>query len=473
MAQVLQFQSRFARQPGWTQNELAEFYRVESALAQAGLHLETEQGVTDEGDPWFVFCRHDSGEIFIHFARIDGEFIIDGFGYESVARGRDFAALVRELISSELFAVAKSKPKTGNVFLHPAALLIMLVGTAFLHSSEAKAAETQDKGGEPRRVGGFVHLLGSSASELLPSDMDAVQAAALVAGAVLASEPQALSIAPPPPAAPSGVTNQITSDADIFAQAPSLQSTAIRPVHESSSSLADSTAALPAEHFAAPATYLAPDLLAADITISVTPMEPMRTFVASAPVAPPGIISMLGGLDGVFLPASTPAALPADEAGALLQGLTTQDHPVISLSGSLPTQVLGLMQNGLHVAASAPTVEAAPAPEVSSPAPVPNQDVNATAPDPNAVAPPPSAPAPVAQTVFHDPGVDTAIAQFIANAPNWEVIVSGRDLVVYDAAIFAPHPAEALDSVTFTFADGSSVSLVGTAQELVFAHTVH
>src|SRR6202042_2408686 len=112
--------------------------------------------------------------------------------------------------------------------------------------------------------------------------------------------------------------------------------------HEASSSLSDAMTVLPTEHFAAPAAYLAPDVLAADITISISPMEPLRAIVASAPVAQPGLLSMLGGLDAVFLPAATPAALPADEAGALLQGLTTQDHPVITLNGSLPSQVLGL-----------------------------------------------------------------------------------------------------------------------------------
>jgi hypothetical protein len=30
--------------------------------------------VTDEGEPWFVFCDGDSGEILAHFARISGEY---------------------------------------------------------------------------------------------------------------------------------------------------------------------------------------------------------------------------------------------------------------------------------------------------------------------------------------------------------------------------------------------------------------
>ena len=30
---------------------------LNSALIQAGLKIDTERGVSDEGDPWFAFCR--------------------------------------------------------------------------------------------------------------------------------------------------------------------------------------------------------------------------------------------------------------------------------------------------------------------------------------------------------------------------------------------------------------------------------
>src|SRR5579863_4682664 len=60
-AQVVQLFNYLERARDWTQRELSEFYRVESALIQAGMALETERGVTDEGEPWFVFCRADTG----------------------------------------------------------------------------------------------------------------------------------------------------------------------------------------------------------------------------------------------------------------------------------------------------------------------------------------------------------------------------------------------------------------------------
>ena len=66
---------RFRRR-GWSNHELAQFHRVIASLCGVGLALETDRGLTDEGDPWFVFCDADSGESFGHFARIGGEYVV-------------------------------------------------------------------------------------------------------------------------------------------------------------------------------------------------------------------------------------------------------------------------------------------------------------------------------------------------------------------------------------------------------------
>lgn len=82
-AQVLSFFQRSprlapARPTDWSQQELAEFYRVEGALIRAGISVGTDRGMSDENEPWFCFYRQDDGEVVIHFARIDGEYIIAG-----------------------------------------------------------------------------------------------------------------------------------------------------------------------------------------------------------------------------------------------------------------------------------------------------------------------------------------------------------------------------------------------------------
>ena len=70
-SKVLLFVQRVSDQPGWTNAELAELYRVQHALVQARIAVEVEHGVTDEGDPWFIFCR-PSGEVIVHATRYDG-----------------------------------------------------------------------------------------------------------------------------------------------------------------------------------------------------------------------------------------------------------------------------------------------------------------------------------------------------------------------------------------------------------------
>jgi len=76
----------------WTAQELAEFYRVESILIQAGLWVVSARGLSDEGEPWFVFCRADDDEVIIHFARIDGRYVICAPAYGENATGHDFRA---------------------------------------------------------------------------------------------------------------------------------------------------------------------------------------------------------------------------------------------------------------------------------------------------------------------------------------------------------------------------------------------
>ena len=95
--QVLSFLRR-SSSCDWTQQELAEFYRVEDVLLQGGFAVATDRGVSDEGDPWFVVCRADTEEVIAHFARIDREYVIVSNLYPGAARGSDFRTLVREML---------------------------------------------------------------------------------------------------------------------------------------------------------------------------------------------------------------------------------------------------------------------------------------------------------------------------------------------------------------------------------------
>lgn len=137
----------------WTNQELADLYRVEALLIQAGIRLETDRGLTDEDDPWFVFCNPD-GEVFVHLARFDGRYLLDSPGLGAPLCGDDFSALVDMFVRHQAATapsgnVVRFKPGTGKdgvVRLHPAMMMAALIWSLYLASDQfigtAEAAES-------------------------------------------------------------------------------------------------------------------------------------------------------------------------------------------------------------------------------------------------------------------------------------------------------------------------------------------
>src|SRR6476620_10271450 len=148
---VLSFQA--CERGDWSQRELAEFYRVEDALTKSGVGISTDRGLTDEGEPWFVFFRQDDEEVVVHFARIGGEYVVASNFTEAVFRGRNFQTLVRELLDSYPDFLPKAHSSRSTVFLHPATLLAALVVTGYVKSSELNA--TADDGSRPEKSFGW------------------------------------------------------------------------------------------------------------------------------------------------------------------------------------------------------------------------------------------------------------------------------------------------------------------------------
>lgn len=135
---VLYF-SRFRAKPAdWSNQDLAEFYRVESALAQAGFPVEFDRGLTDEGDPWCAFCRADTGDVVVHFARIDGRCVVASPALGVTLEGASFQEVVRQFLSSLPAVTPRQRfGRDGQLFLHPAAMIVALVATAFCASGPA------------------------------------------------------------------------------------------------------------------------------------------------------------------------------------------------------------------------------------------------------------------------------------------------------------------------------------------------
>lgn len=128
----------------WTNQELADLYRVKRLLDAAGVPNALDRGLTDEGDPWMVFVGGD-GEVFIHLCRLHGVYVLDSPNLKSPLRGADFNALIeaftqRSLPRSETEADPEGRivriTRGGKVRLHPSALLAALIWTLFLASEE-------------------------------------------------------------------------------------------------------------------------------------------------------------------------------------------------------------------------------------------------------------------------------------------------------------------------------------------------
>src|SRR5271165_460642 len=126
---ILPWARRVSPAGGWTNDELAELYRVEHSLVQAGVVVETESGLSDEGDPWFVFC-HPDGHVVVHTARIDGLYHLYCATLPAPLTGQNFAEIAKTFVT--MIAKVQNTGLSGRVVAHPSALLSLLVAAAVL-----------------------------------------------------------------------------------------------------------------------------------------------------------------------------------------------------------------------------------------------------------------------------------------------------------------------------------------------------
>lgn len=128
----------------WSNQELADLFRVRQLLSGANVIIDTDRGVTDEGDPWFVFCD-GNGEVFIHLCRIGDTYFLDSPNVRRPLRGGSFDALIADFTNQALPARGTEDGKElrvirlergGKVRLHPSAMLAALIWTLFLSSEE-------------------------------------------------------------------------------------------------------------------------------------------------------------------------------------------------------------------------------------------------------------------------------------------------------------------------------------------------
>jgi len=86
------------RSSGWSTEELELFGHAAKLLSYEGYSVETDYGLTDEGEPWLVLCDGDSGDIFGHFARLDEGYIACVPFDESAMTGWELGDLLRRFL---------------------------------------------------------------------------------------------------------------------------------------------------------------------------------------------------------------------------------------------------------------------------------------------------------------------------------------------------------------------------------------
>lgn len=162
VSQVVSFFRVLSRNSDWTQEEIAELYRIENALVQARLSVQTDRGVTDEGDPWFVFCRSD-GEVLVHISRFDGGYRLYTAALNKPLTGQSLMSLSKSFVS-QIPLQTPLRPSVGaSVYVHPAAMLAVIIGTIFyswddlLRASQTEIQEKQDGDLEDRNAAKVSH----------------------------------------------------------------------------------------------------------------------------------------------------------------------------------------------------------------------------------------------------------------------------------------------------------------------------
>jgi hypothetical protein len=139
--------------PGdWTNQERASIYRALRLLQAAGVAVEADRGVSDDGSPWCVFCSAQ-GDVLVHIARIDHGYVLDGIGLEAPIRGRTFDELIDRFVGARRDEGTEERTaglsdildlsgrRDEKLFVHPAAQLAALFWAAMVVKDLATAQE--------------------------------------------------------------------------------------------------------------------------------------------------------------------------------------------------------------------------------------------------------------------------------------------------------------------------------------------
>ena len=84
--------------PDWSKEEFGYLQRAAHLMRKLGIDVETDHGVTDEREPWFVICDGSSDEVIVHFCRTKDSYIAYAPFLESSLVGQTLAGLIDGLL---------------------------------------------------------------------------------------------------------------------------------------------------------------------------------------------------------------------------------------------------------------------------------------------------------------------------------------------------------------------------------------
>lgn len=140
MAMIIPFAKTVHK--SWSPSEQSEFARAVHALRSTGLPVVTESGLSDEGDPWTVFLREDTGDVVVHISRIDGRVIAASAASPEIVSGPNFRTVVDRILKSQPLVLPAAE-SSGTLFLHPSAAIVAFIATALSWSYSEEAGLNQ------------------------------------------------------------------------------------------------------------------------------------------------------------------------------------------------------------------------------------------------------------------------------------------------------------------------------------------
>jgi hypothetical protein len=138
--------TRARPQQDWSNQELASLYRAQRLLSLTGISFDVDRGLTDEGDPWFVFLD-EADQVIAHFCRIDGMYYLDSAAQSDCIVATSLEALVGSFARRNEMLTASGTQSSApsqvidfnsvvraKVLMHPGVSLAALIWSVYVLS---------------------------------------------------------------------------------------------------------------------------------------------------------------------------------------------------------------------------------------------------------------------------------------------------------------------------------------------------